>query len=220
MEIVPGVHIISGKIVNVFLIQDNGLILIDAGTRNNPKKITRHIQELGNKPDDVKKIIVTHHHWDHTKGLRALAVETGAKVAAHQADRDYIQGTSKFAPRSVSMKIMGALIKTRPAEVDITLKHGDVINGLRVIHTPGHTMGSICLLDKKRGILFAGDALRYNGKEVYNAPEAFSTDPQTYWKSLYRLRDLRYYIMLPSHGKPLIGDASEMVKEFIESPTR
>jgi glyoxylase-like metal-dependent hydrolase (beta-lactamase superfamily II) len=108
-------------------------------------------------------------------------------------------------------------MKPAPVQVDIILKDGDKIANLLVIHVPGHTPGSICLLDEERKVLFAGDTLRFDGKKVSGAPEQFSIDPDEVRKSIAKLSTRSYDLMLPGHGEILKPQASEQVKKFSES---
>jgi glyoxylase-like metal-dependent hydrolase (beta-lactamase superfamily II) len=111
-------------------------------------------------------------------------------------------------------RAFSALVKPETVEVDVILNDGDKIAGLAVIHTPGHTPGSIALLDEDKHVLFAGDTLCYDGKQVTAAPQHFSLDPAKEKNSIRRLATLKYGVMLPGHGEPLKSEASEKVKEF------
>jgi glyoxylase-like metal-dependent hydrolase (beta-lactamase superfamily II) len=67
-----------------------------------------------------------------------------------------------------------SIIKPSPVDVDVVLKEGDTIGNLKVISTPGHTAGSIMLLDKQKGVIFAGDTLRNEDGKVSGGPEHFT----------------------------------------------
>ena len=108
-------------------------------------------------------------------------------------------------------------MKPEPVEVDIALKDGDVIEGLKVIHAAGHTPGSIALLDEEKQVLFAGDTLRYDGKKLEAAPEHFSLDPEGVKESIRKISAFKFDVMLPGHGEPFKPKASDEVKKFVES---
>ena len=86
-EVARGVYQVGLRGVNVFLIDaGDGLVLIDAGLRNSPAKITEAIYSLGRRPQDVIAIVITHTHRDHVGGLAEMKRRTGAEVWMHPDD--------------------------------------------------------------------------------------------------------------------------------------
>ena len=142
----------------------------------NSAKIVKYIQDiLKRKPSDIKTIVLTHFHIDHVGGASDLKKLSGAKVAIHEADADYVSGKkTQPVPSGAKGMIVKVLIPlffgSRPVEPDIHLKDCDTIAGLTTIHTPGHTPGSICLFDPASKILFVGDFLRFNGSKIEIGP--------------------------------------------------
>jgi hydroxyacylglutathione hydrolase len=124
-------------------------LVIDPG--GNHDDISRAIDAAGL---DIKLIILTHGHSDHIASLYEIQAETGAEVAVHAADADFLEGRGSYSSQ------FGISYKT-PHPPDRLLHEGDIlgINGLEltVIHTPGHTPGSICLYAP--GKVFTGDTL-------------------------------------------------------------
>jgi glyoxylase-like metal-dependent hydrolase (beta-lactamase superfamily II) len=224
MEIVPGIHQVDGINGNCFIIVRDGLTLIDTGMPRNGAKIVNYIQDiLKRKPTDIKTIVLTHFHIDHVGDAGDLKKLSGAKVAIHEADADFVAGRkTQPVPKGVMGPIFKILIPlvfgSRPVEPDIQLKDGDTIAGLTVIHTPGHTPGSICLLDPASKILFAGDLLRFNGSKIEIGPS--SLDSGEVQRSVNKIAAIDFDIMLPGHGIPLRPDASVKVREFAKRTTR
>ena len=224
MEIIAGIHRVDEASANmahanVYLtISDKELTVIDTGTPGNAQKTVEHIQKLGRQPTDVKTIILTHFHMDDMGSAKELKKITRAKLAVHAEDADYVSGKKPMPkPKNIFLRTVRSFIKPEPAEVDIILKEGDKIEGFTVIHTPGHTPGSIALLDEEKKVLFAGDTLRYDGEKVSGAPEQFSVDPAKVKESIRKIAELNFDVMLPGHGEPLKPKASEEIKKFTES---
>jgi len=107
---------------------------------------------------DIKVIVLTHGHSDHIAALYEIQDSTGAEVAIHIADADFLEGRGSFSSQ------FGISYKT-PPKPDRLLREGDIIaiGSLRfsVVPTPGHTPGSICLLGEDK--VFTGDTLFRRG---------------------------------------------------------
>lgn len=221
MEIVEGIHRIDEASnnpahSNVYLIVNGQeLIIIDTGTPGNAGKIVDCVQMLGFRPSDVKHIILTHHHRDHVGSALELRNLTTAPIAAHADDADFISG-KKAAPLPGGRARPAVLVD--PVLVNIVLRDGDRISGLTVHHAPGHTPGSMMLLDEKRGVLFAGDTLRYDGTRVTSAPEEFTLDMAKMRDSIAMASKLQFSVMLPGHGLPLTVNATDEVKKLLLRP--
>jgi glyoxylase-like metal-dependent hydrolase (beta-lactamase superfamily II) len=221
MEIVEGVHRVDEASANMahanvyLVINGQELAVIDTGTSGNAQKTVAYIQKLGYQPTDVKTIILTHFHMDHMGSAKELKDLTNAKVAVHAEDADYVSGKKPMPkPKNILFRAVSSFVKPTPVQVDVILKEGDKIANLTVFHTPGHTPGSIALLDEERKVLFAGDTLRYDGKKVSGAPEQFTADPNQVRESIAKLSTLTFDVMLPGHGETLKPNASEEIKKF------
>ena len=151
-ELAPGVHQIPLGGVNAFLIDDgDALTLIDAGLPKRDRRVLAALQGLGRRPEDVRDIVVSHYHIDHTGGLAALAAASGATVWAHAADTPVVRdGTPRPFPAPANpvaralTTLVSPFVPKRAAPVKVTGSAADgdelpVAGGLQVIHTPGHT---------------------------------------------------------------------------------
>ncbi len=155
---------------------------------------------------------------DHAGSAKALQELTGAKVAASPQDAEYISGQKTFPkPKNLLMRAANSIIKTAPAPVEVILKDGDVICGLIVIETPGHTPGSIMLLDKNRKVLFAGDTLRLGEGKVTGGPGHFTWDATKEKESVHKIAQRDFDVLLPGHADYLVGEASVKVREYAKS---
>ena len=167
----PGVHQIDGVNANSYLILENdgSLTLIDSGTSTGGKKILEYVKtNLSKQPSDLKTIVLTHAHIDHIRGASAVQKATGAKVAIHDQDADFLSKKKKLPPpggaTGIIFRLFSVFIQPKAVEPDIRLKENDKIgSSLVVVHTPGHTPGSITIYDQGRKLVFVGDAITSRG---------------------------------------------------------
>lgn len=218
MEILSDVHWIEGVTANTYLILGDQTTLIDTGTPGKQENILNYLQNvLKGKLEDIKTIVLTHHHMDHTGSLYELKKITNADVAAYKDDVDIISG-EKPSSDPIYMRFVSRLMATFTSykfiKPDIGLQENDMVDNYRVIHTPGHTPGSIALYNSDNGVIFVGDTLTYNGNKVGGPPSFLINDLEALKKSVKKISDFNPRIMLSGHGKPLIEDTSEMIKDF------
>jgi len=221
-EIVKGVQYVDGSNANSYLVEesDGTLTLIDAGMQADGKRILEFItSKMHRKPSEVKTIVVTHCHVDHTRGLAAIKAATGAKVAVHEADADSVSGKKRYPSPGGAMgfafSVMSLFFKTTPVEPDLVLKEGDTVGRLAVFHTPGHTPGSISLYDRQDRMLFVGDTARFVRGRLEGPPPRFTQRMDQARTSIERLSSLDFEVMLSGHGEPLRSpDAPRMMNEL------
>jgi glyoxylase-like metal-dependent hydrolase (beta-lactamase superfamily II) len=115
-------------------------------------------EKLRQKGLSPSYILLTHGHFDHSQGVKVLKEQTGAKVLIHREDGEMLSNPGK---NSAGFYYRGDLSAFPKSEADILLEDGDVIRcgsmSFTVIHTPGHTPGSVCVLVEERRLLLTGD---------------------------------------------------------------
>ena len=149
MEITSGIHQINGiRGANCYLvITETKMLVIDTGMPGNGSKIINYIKGLGKNPSDINYVILTHADIDHIGSAAEMKKMTGAKLAIHASDAPILSGKSGFktirGPLGVLFKLMARLMRFHAVEPDVILGDDFEIDGFKVIHTPGHTNGSI-----------------------------------------------------------------------------
>lgn len=177
-EDIYAVHPTAGCI-SYILNGDEGVTVVDTGSSaKGAEVIVRFVRErYGKEPVDIRRIILTHGHWDHAGGAAQLAVLTGASVIAHAADVGilmdspgeerwfgHVAGGREALMKKTIFKIGYAGLGVRDTA---TVKPDQIMEGdtlpldseWTLLHLPGHTLGSIGMWSEKRHILFSGDTV-------------------------------------------------------------
>jgi len=220
MEINKNVYLFENvKGANSYLyISDNGDIsIIDTGMPGNAVKILSQIYKMGTSMEKIKYLILTHSHIDHMGSVTDLKNVTGAKVAIHEKEVPYLLGEKKNKQKGIIGLIFGILfkfVKNQNIVPDIILKEGDFIGGLRVVSSPGHTEGSISLYNAET-VLFSGDAIitdKHSNIKGFNKIATFDISEAV--KTINKIEHLEFEVLLPGHGKPVLKNASDKLKEY------
>ncbi|QUQ66509.1 MBL fold metallo-hydrolase [Kutzneria sp. CA-103260] len=199
---------------NAFLIEENdGYTLVDVGWASAPKVIEEFLGSL----KDIRRVVITHAHPDHVKGLAELKERTGATVHIHADDAPWLQAGR--VPTEGRAGALGRVVDRLPlahwtsVTPDERVEDGDLIGNLRVIHTPGHTPGHIALLHEPTRALLVGD-LVFNRGDLGIGPAAMAADPGRRPESLARLPQDVSAVGL-AHGDPLIGSATARFRALL-----
>jgi glyoxylase-like metal-dependent hydrolase (beta-lactamase superfamily II) len=202
------IHTLSLRWSEAYLIEnESGSFLIDAGIRGYEKRVLETMNQLG--CGNLRLIFITHAHLDHYGSAKALRELTGAPIAIHQADAETMEhaetplgnarGLGKVLEKM--MPLFEPLLQPPPTHADYLLTDGDNLEtfGLKasVLHTPGHTPGSSCLIFEDR-FAFAGDLLSTKG--YLHAQRAFAHDWVLTSESLKRLKETDPELTFPGHG--------------------
>ncbi|HNY10509.1 MAG TPA: MBL fold metallo-hydrolase [Candidatus Wallbacteria bacterium] len=210
------IKIIKLSFVNAFLVKaGDGFILIDTGLPDQFAKLEEELKAAGCLPDKLKLVIITHGDYDHIGNCAKLQQKYNVKIAICEADSFmteklvmlkrkvrklvimlflFIEGIKRFFRRQPL-----AFDKFKP---DIFLTDGQDLRqyGLdaKIIHTPGHTKGSVCILTAD-GDLFAGDTLVNMMKP---AIALFIENSDELKSSLTKLKKMQIKTIYPGHGEP------------------
>ncbi|MCK5141167.1 MAG: MBL fold metallo-hydrolase [Candidatus Heimdallarchaeota archaeon] len=191
----------------------NGYIQMDAGYKWNIKKYLKLLKKNNIKPDEIKLIIVNHVHADHTGGLKKMKEITKAKILVHEEDADYLRKgvSAKIVPISLFAKLafmsMPESFKIYdPIEPDIVIQDEYSLEDFgvkaKVIHTPGHTAGTISLITES-GIAFMGCCAQGLPFKLFPGPPALAQDINLVYSSWQRIIDEGVTETFISHGKKM-----------------
>jgi glyoxylase-like metal-dependent hydrolase (beta-lactamase superfamily II) len=197
------------------IIAEEHLTLVDAGLPGSGALLARYLAGLGRSLDELTRIVCTHGHPDHVGGVRELAGDH-VDVLMHQADFDELRVTLGQAVRRPTRGRLFAYLARTPAQI-VPVGNGDVLpllGGLEVIHTPGHTPGSICLYAARDRLLFVGDVLTCKRGRVSYASRIFSDDIRTARASMQRLAELDVETIIFGHDPPWRDDANGVLREL------
>lgn len=198
LEILP----VGPLAANCYLLSDGGQIaILDPG--GEPERILARCQSLKVTPS---LILLTHGHVDHIAAACAIKAATNATVLVHEGDRDFIEH-----PHPYFAQMVGGVVA---CEVDGGLADGQELTFdetvLRVLHTPGHSPGSVCFLTD--GVIFTGDTLFAGSVGRTDLPGG---DWETLLRSLRQIIDQTTpeTVVYPGHGP-----ASTIAEEMADNP--
>ena len=206
MKVTDTVHLVDGiSYSNVFLVADKSLILIDTGMPNNAEKIFEYISKSGLSRENLKSIVITHYHPDHIGSLFDVWSKTRATVYVHENDADYVTGNKQLPyPKGATglfYRLLSIFTKLKFVKDVKTVKDGDVVDGLKVVHTPGHTSGHICLYNPKEKTLFSSDMFEIKNGELKPMSMAFVEDELELKASMERISKIDFENVCPGHGE-------------------
>ena len=199
-----------------YLIQDKGTIMVNGGAPKKAKEFTKAIEKIGINTHDIKLIILTHGHWDHIGSVKEIKELTGAKIALHHLEKEWLEKSLKPMPPGVTtwghilskiVTMFLPFISIPGTSVDIVIgNEGLLLEGYgipgKVIYTPGHSSGSVSIL-LKTGEAFVGD-MAMNKFPLRFSPglPIFAEDPVKLNESWKSLLDQGAKMIYPAHGKP------------------
>ena len=236
MEIIPGVHQVDDVTgSNVVLIVDDEMTLVDTGIGGNGEAILTYIRKIGRDPSDLKRIVLTHFHYDHSGSAQELHEATGARIVTHRSETEssysgkvllrkgnegqdppaWYKWVRGFGSRRVSRE-------TYPdTEVHDIVEQGDVLpalGGIRIMHTPGHTPGSICPFLEGPSVLFLGDSVLNNIDRLSRPLTWDSRNRNQLDLSLRSLRELDADTACFGHGPSLEVDVMNRIRKMTDRP--
>lgn len=185
----------SANNCNTYFINGEKKILVDPGHYHLFGHVRDHLAQLSFTPDDVDMVLITHGHPDHMEGIRAFE-NTDAFIAIHGTEMTFIESVAPHYGEALGIKDF---------QPDILLKEGVLEIGdtsFQVIHTPGHSPGSVCLYEPDQQILFTGDVVFNQGIGRTDLPGGNGRELK---ESIKRISRLDISLLLTGHGNVVSG---------------
>lgn len=233
-EIAPGVFQLQGLGAKVTLVRDGKeAILVDCGGFGSWPLLVAGLRGRGLAPGRISLAVLTHYHPDHSGGLGAAVAATGAEVAVHRSEASFINGEDP-RPNPFTSPLLGNLARPflpltygRPVPVDHVLEDGQFLpfsRPVQVVHTPGHTPGSVCLYLPEDKLLIVGDAIQLRSNGLTPPGRFVSHDMAQAVVSLEKLLDLDVETICFSHFPPLRHQVRQalvqLVHDFLPNPSQ
>ena len=214
MSLGPRLHLIRPAFGQAYLWRDDdGLTLVDTGIPGSEPAFAAAFDELGLRRSDLRRIVISHGHEDHTGSAAALRAWGAVTVYAHRADAPIVRGlrrrvepTLTPAEQPIFAQVTADMAPAPACPVDVELGDGDTIDfggGARVIATPGHTDGSIAVSLPAHGVLFTGDLVANGTAGLMLGP--FNTNRSLARVSFAALSQVPAETVGFGHGDPLSG---------------
>ena len=229
--------------INDYLVKtDQGCLLVDTGWKTDEAyaSLTAQLAALGVRGDDLRYIVITHTHPDHYGLVRRLEETTSAELIIHAVELSFLQSLDQNIQQVTEkmnhwMRINGApdanrlvkqmaellLLGMRPSALPHRVVRGGEHLALadldfEILWTPGHSAGHICLYEKNRRLLFAGDHIlpRITPSVTMYTPAAHSP-LMDYENSLQSIAQLSVDWVLPGHGE-IFPNLSQRAEEILQ----
>ncbi len=225
------IHTIPLGFDQAYIVKDQGTIMIDAGDSGRGGTFLKDLEKISIKPEEISLIILTHGHWDHIGSTAKIKEISGAKIAMHKNEKHWLEESLTIMPPGVTTwgVVFGRIItwglvpfkKVHGTDVEIVLEDEDFslneygIDG-KVVHTPGHSSGSVSIL-LDTGEAFVGDSA-INKFPLCLKPRLpiFAEDLHQARESWQKLLDLGAKTIYPAHGEPFSIDVFR--KELLKNP--
>lgn len=206
--------------VNAYLVDDDVLTLVDAGTPLDAGTIRTAVHEAGHEVADIGRILVTHYDVDHVGTLAALADESGATVHMGAADAPFLMGKERppgLTLKGATQRVTGPALD-RPDRDPVLMADGDEVGSFVAYHTPGHTPGHTAYVSDELDAAFVGDLVRETDGKLVPSPWYISYDTESVRESIHDLADRApaVDVLAMGHGTPFVRDGSIRLAELGE----
>ncbi len=200
-----------------------GFVLVDTGMDSQARDVEAGLSAAGGRFEDVTAVVLTHWHNDHAAGASETQLRSGADVLCGRAEVPFVVRHTRRPgwigalgdrwPERGPLVLAKGLLTNAPRRAvasPVVAADGDVIEGLHIVATPGHTPGHISVWEPERRILFTGDALAVVGGTIRHMSRSVTPDRDDAKRSMQRVIDLDPAIVCPGHRGPIQPSAADL----------
>ncbi len=188
----------------IFIDTGEHKVLIDTGTGMEADLINKELEKVGSSYGDITDIVLTHSHIDHIGGVHPILKHADPHIYLHKTEADMINSGDMTLTLGASFGV-----ELPPLSIDRPMEEGDVLDfgpvRFKVLHTPGHSIGSVCLHEEKMGVLVTGDTMFPGGS--FGRVDFPTGNMKDLVKSLRRISEIDFEIALAGHMHAIIGNA-------------
>ncbi|MEW1697154.1 MBL fold metallo-hydrolase [Streptomyces sp. NPDC093249] len=223
IRVTSRLHLLDHSIGQSYLWRDGDeLTLVDAGWAGTADRTAEAIRRAGGDPDRLRRIVLTHCHRDHVGAAEELADRYGAEILAHRLDAPVVRGEAPVPePDLLDWEVPlfrhGLTVpEAPPTRVDREVEDGEELgfgDGAVVVHTPGHTPGSIAVHLPRHGVLFTGDTVASVEGVMFGV---FHVDRALAVESMRTLAGLEPSVLCCGHGAPVTEDTAALLKAAVK----
>ncbi len=201
------IYRLGGRLVSAhLLVDDDGLVLVDTGFTGIAAELGGLLKQIGRSPGELKAILLTHGHLDHTGGASRIQRDTGASVWVHPADREHVAGRVRYRSWARGCGLLEstgrAVMRFKPPEVTNEFVDGQRLpwwGGLRAVHLPGHTPGHCGFFCERTGWLLSGDVFASYRWSVHLPPRFLNREQDGVRGSIVKVAAMDLGGVIPSH---------------------
>ncbi len=224
IEIAPRLWRVRTRGAYSYLALDDDITLIDTGSPGSGRGILEAVRALGRSPAEIRTILITHYHFDHVGGLAEIQQHVSARAGIHVSEAPAVESDMSLPNpfmNPILARLLDPYLEIRDpgsARIDLRLRDGDELPGLggiRVIHTPGHTPGSISLHFRELGAVLVGDALQYRFGQLALPNRLFTQDMDEAIGSIRKLARCDFETLCFSHYRPIEGIGDRELRKFV-----
>lgn len=206
VPVVPGVNVVVVK-------DDDGVTLVDTAVAASKGRLTSALRQLGVRPPQIARVLLTHCHPDHAGAARALRDQGAGPVYVGRPDLATVRGEAP-QPERDDRTTMGRLLNALPAGGAPSVPDADAVEeadissvggGCEVVATPGHSPGHVAYHLTRRGVVIGGDVV-FNVFKLRPSPRFFCSSIPRNHESIGTLADIDHRTLVLAHGDPITDD--------------
>ncbi|KTG09978.1 hypothetical protein AUR64_10230 [Haloprofundus marisrubri] len=208
--------------VNAYLVDADGLTLVDAGTPMDVARLREYVERAGYSLAEIERVLLTHYDFDHVGALAGLA-EKGldAPVYASEPDASFLLDEAKPPlgnRKGALQRVLGAFVDVPDLSVERVVD-GDTVGPFVAYRTPGHTPGHTAFVHREYGLALVGDLVSGDDGRFGRLPSLVAYDADRNDESVRQLADHLdgVDVVGMGHGDPVRSDAGQRFREYAES---